>query len=634
MICCLDRWVHYKTQVSNNLLPGFYSETNDAEKAIIGSLFSILLDKEISEDTVSDILGSIFNNEFAKQCHLFNPSKYYDGMRDQIRELIRLDKITFYMAKNGLAWNVYSKEGGPELHGKVDCTNFLNKVVDTLINKISKMLKLINKEAMITLFLENIISLDAMIDDFERTYKSNIGCHENKDTAHKTIMSELADLVFMKITCRIGIEIANCECLDTGGQIPGEIEVNRISSLINLLIQYGSLSDEIKYDCAPSSLMISPLGDILSVKEYFENVFTPYASQMIENHTVYKVNDFAKEFAIDSSSQTILNVDEHFPIEFIEAWQEEFSFSVEDGFKIVDSIVNEGIESNKLIIVDTYDSLVNKMEKYYERQLVESFLNNFSLENREKWSSIPNGYDLPDIYPWKYQRRLSLVSKSIVKNGKMLIITPSLLIESYKYKLISFYEARFSPEQTTSLKMKKWMGFKSNQVGMDFNQDVAKKFLKYDSMTVFTEVELTHLFNQNFAKDYGDIDVLVYHEATGLLLVIECKKLQTARNPSEVARQLYDFRGEKRDNGKPDRLLKHINRMNIINDYIKEGDSLKYEKKILTINKIIPCLLFSSTVPMHYSNIVQEKKIELIKIDAIEEFLSQYIDWSLRVLNV
>lgn len=620
-----DEAIFIDTQCHNNLMCGFYSETNDAEKAIIGSLFSVLLGLEITEYPVPEILDSLFDDEYAKHCHLFNASKYYDWMRDQIGEPIRLDKITFYMAKNGLAWDVRSKEDSPKIQGKENCTNFLAQVIDVLIDKITKILKLINKEEMITLLLNNIISLDALIDEFERTYKSNIGCHKNKNTAEKIVLSELANLILMKITCRIGIEIANCECRDSGGQTPGEIEVNRISSLIDLLMQYGGLSDEIMYDCAPSSLTISPLGDILSAKDYSENIFMPYAIEMIKNQTSSKVNDYLKEFSIEPLPETIRDIDGHLPSKFAKAWKDEFSFTVEEGFKIVDSIINEGFENNLLIIIDTYDSLVDKIAAFCDRQKVESFLNRFSLQSRNKWSNIPSGYELSDIYPWKFQRRLSLVSKSIVRSGQHLIIAPSLLMDCYKYNLFSFYEARFGARQTTSLEMEKWIGFKSNQIGRDFNQEVAKEFLKFDSMRVYTEVKLPDLLNKKFSNDYGDIDVLVYHETTGFLLVIECKKLHTARNPSEVARQLYDFRGEKRDSGKPDRLLKHIYRVEIINDHLEVAGSIKYKKQMLTINKIIPCMIFSSTVPMHYSNIVKKKGIELIRIDTIEQNLSQYI---------
>jgi hypothetical protein len=464
-----------------------------------------------------------------------------------------------------------------------------------------------------------------LIDDFERTYKANIGSHKNKEIARWTITGELSDLIFMKITCRIGIEFANCECLHSGGQIPGEIEVNRISSLINLLIQYGGLSDEIKYDCAPSSLTISPMGDVLYAQDYFQKVFNPYASQIIKTETEYKANDYAKEFIEDHSSGRIKNIDEYLPKNFIEAWQEEFSFSPEAGFEIVDSIVNEGIANNQLILIDTYDSFITRIAKHNNRQIVESFLNRFSLKSRNEWTNIPSGYNFTDIYPWKYQRRLSLVTKGIVQNGLNLIIAPSLLAESYKYNIFSFYEARFNPKQTDSIKMRKWMGFKSNQVGMDFNREISDKLSKIDSMVVYTEVELTHLLNKKLDKDYGDIDVLAYHTISGILFVIECKRLQTARNPSEVSRQLYEFRGELRNNGKPDRLLKHINRIDIINGNIKKGESLKYENRLLIINEIIPCLIFSSTVPMYYSKIVKKKKIELIKIHEIEEFLNKFI---------
>ena len=82
------------------------------------------------------------------------------------------------------------------------------------------------------------------------------------------------------------------------------------------------------------------------------------------------------------------------------------------------------------------------------------------------------------------------------------------------------------------------------------------------------------------------------------MLAIECKDLQFKKTFGEMAEQLSDFRGVIRGKGKPDLLLKHLDRMKLINA------DLEIFERIIGFIPARPAeshLLFSNPVPMQYS---------------------------------
>ena len=63
-------------------------------------------------------------------------------------------------------------------------------------------------------------------------------------------------------------------------------------------------------------------------------------------------------------------------------------------------------------------------------------------------------------------------------------------------------------------------------------------------------------------EDPGDSDVLIWN-GKGRIVLFECQRLQFAQIPSEVAKQLADFRGSIDVKGKPHSLLKHLRRWDL-----------------------------------------------------------------------
>jgi hypothetical protein len=103
---------------------------------------------------------------------------------------------------------------------------------------------------------------------------------------------------------------------------------------------------------------------------------------------------------------------------------------------------------------------------------------------------------------------------------------------------------------------------------------------------------------QGFGQDYGDVDVLAWNPTTRRVLVIECKDVQYRKTYGEIAEQLADFRGEIGPDGKPDHLLRHLNRVDLISKHLA---AVAQYVEMPTVRQVESHLVFKNPVPMQFA---------------------------------
>lgn len=117
-------------------------------------------------------------------------------------------------------------------------------------------------------------------------------------------------------------------------------------------------------------------------------------------------------------------------------------------------------------------------------------------------------------------------------------------------------------------------------------------------------------------KDYGDIDVLAWDIDKKVVFVIECNDLEFTKNQSEIARQIFEFKGQLNSKGKQDRLLKHVKRMETLKANINGLSDFTDINTGLVIKGFV---VFSNTVPMIFDeNRLHKDLIEFLTFEQID----------------
>ena len=139
--------------------------------------------------------------------------------------------------------------------------------------------------------------------------------------------------------------------------------------------------------------------------------------------------------------------------------------------------------------------------------------------------------------------------------------------------------------------------------GLEFEQQVSST-LQSLNRKVRQGIKFGEVLGRDLGEDPGYIDVLAWRD-NRLVVLLGCKRLQFAKTPSEIAKQLVKFRGVLDDGGKPDRLYKHLNRWTIA----KENLAAPATFTGLSNRTIEAGLVSFNTVPMQFAIDKMSEKI-------------------------
>jgi hypothetical protein len=238
----------------------------------------------------------------------------------------------------------------------------------------------------------------------------------------------------------------------------------------------------------------------------------------------------------------------------------------------VDYVEDLGIKQDELVLTLQRSKLLMPAlgGKTLSPEKAQALVNALTLPTRPNWQDVPNGYDEKDRQPWRYRRRLSVLRKPLVQidnaSDPTIMVAPGLLRDGLIYAIGNYHRGDF-PQWQLKPKMRSWRG-KATGKREEFNAKVAER-LKELGWLARPNVNMSAILGSAF-KPYGDIDVLAWKAASDRVLLMECKDLKFSKTLGEISEQLGDFRGELRADGKPDDLLRHLNRVDAIQAHPSE----------------------------------------------------------------
>lgn len=600
-------------------LGGFGIAENIAERLFVLNVtraYLCILGLENIDQEAEEITNRIVRNQDARSFHFFHAQHFLDYVRDTLpKELVSIDQIDDAVAKIGLAWRVIDKGQSNKIMGREACTRFLNKVADKLLSEISAMLGAFDRVSTLKRLVQNSEKASAEEDHWERTSAAIIGLHGHKKGTIDRYVEQVSKFAGAGIASRVLTEIALCVCSLGDGLQLSDIELSKLVARAALVVRIGGYSNAIYYNALSPEITISPLGDILFRDEFGELVVQPMLSRALGDKFIVKASKQKKNY---EEPKVISSTQDRFEPEFWDAWDKEMGFTLDEARNIIGALEGKGIENHTTILAITQSEYFAAVcSKEISENTARRFLEQFSLTTRQRWEKPPEGFDVDDIEPWRFGRRLSFVARPILQveesDDPLLIIAPSALRKGFVYILDGAYTGRLKQSFFQSVEMRDtWWG-KANE-GHSFNAEVARR-LSDAGWEIRENIGLPELLNRKMKQDFGDVDVLAWREDRREVLVIECKDLSFARNYSEMAALLSDYQGKNKSKGKPDKLKMHLTRVSIIKDNM---DQLRRFTGIQNLN-VVSCLVCSGIVPMQYAKI---EALEKTHVGSIEDIMA------------
>ena len=590
--------LHINCKFLKNYFLAFHRVDNVAERTIIKSLLTVFIKESVEcndhEKLVEAVLDHVFADNYGKEVHMLTGQSFLDYVKTGLPAPLALDRFDDATSKIGLAWISKSYTEPCNIYGKAECTQYLQDLTLNLWKEIQSYLGSFNKKALILFLLENHAAVEADTEHWQRTFKAILGLHRDKDDVYSVALERISSNNAALTGSRILIEMAICESLDNGGKAPNNLDATKLITFATAIFQYGNLSDSIMYELVKPQLRLSTYGDVQFDHTAYDTVVNPYSKSVqtvMINHASDKYDDYFSEPEVHEKVTDLLGQ------EFESAWNEEFGVSIDEARKILDVFENIGVEKNKAV----YE--ISCSELFYQSNtngvtdaVLKAFMDRFTLPQRSSWMALSSGYRVSDISPWRYRRRLSLTARPLIILGDKLVIAPSLIRRGVLYCLSNSFDATLDGSFFNTKAMKKWIGEQRNKSGHRFNQEAADKFSSF-GWKVEADVKVSKILKKRTKKDFGDVDVLAWNPSEKIVYLVECKDLEFAKTQGEIAKQTYEFRGVTKSDGKPDRLRKHIDRFQVLDENI---DKLRDYLKIESINELKVMLLFKQTVPVSY----------------------------------
>jgi len=611
-----------RVSMPEGFLRHFNTPKNVAERRLVDALFAgmaALIGEGLNESQVSELTRCVIPNEDARYFHITNAQRLEQFFAQPGRpNPLFVQDEDLAIARIGLADLVGRPSDSDSIEGLANCREFLKDLVAKVWERIETRLKEFSRASVVTGCLRSLDEVARDEEQWDMTARSLFAMHSDAAEVHKVISNRRSERSKANVCNRLIVEVAQYSCCASpGGRLLSRSDHLALLADMTVLLQLAHHRDGIAFGFVDPRVKIFPNGEIEVDEKFYVEILNRYLTHRSEETTRRAADSYDERFSassIDEGHITALS-EKLNPVFIVE-----FGFKIDSLFTLLDSLRDAAVEiraSGGLINESDFRAILKHCS--FSSAGCDSFLRRFVLPIRSAWNAdLPEGSHTHDVYPWRFRRQLSLLTRPIVEVSKspgLFFISVPLLGVSIAYWLSNIERAHFPKEFFRSPDMRRLVGQTSNKKGHDFAARVASVFdlLNHSSKL---EIEMSTIGAPKHAG-LGDIDVLAWN-SFGYVYVVECKRLLTALTPREVIQRLEDFRGSREEK---DSLGRHLRRI----DWLRENPAAVAKLTMLPISKLrlVPLLVTSDIVPMQFFAEMKFPTNQVIAFDDLKGTISK-----------
>ena len=505
---------------------------------------------EVAEKTLLKVVGSESARFFNMTPSESTQDLIYDAATlPQPRLLAPEDRA---WSRVGLAHRAgYLSDPGPIPSHEVDCV--LNRAVDCVWKRVQSCLVRLNRESVIERTLLNYVAVRKDHRDWMRSMAAQFELYKSSEVIG-VAQSRVARNDAVTLTSRVAAEMSLCTSPYGTGTTCTSTDLDFLLAEISTLIECAVWSDGHYYGLM-TELPVMYSNGSFDVERWRAGS----ASPLLKERWAREFHTLSESSFVNSNSIELDDRDSKFQKAFLA----EFLLSTDQFANFAHNLAIDAIETNTAhkrirkseLLQRLRELLVEEPEQAFERLV---------LKPRKCWDEKnPTGAKERDWYPWRYNRRLSILRRPLVQlsfeKDPIVLVFPSILAESLNY-LCSSVDGRLPEELFDSREMISYIGRAADVIGHEFNCRVANRLNKL-GWEARRELSLTELGGKD---ELGDIDVLAWQPSTGLVTATECKSLRFDRTLGEIGERLKDYAVGAND-GQPTALQRHLDRMAYLN---------------------------------------------------------------------
>lgn len=545
-----------------DLIRFFQQPENYGERMVLRSIGQALIalfqenSQEIEETVIETILDRLLGNSAIRLFHVFrvDPLQYLLSRQKIDPILSNLEDFAF--AKLGLSAGCTAANSSIDITSRPECNRFLHMVVQKIHNRLRSHLQQFDRTSVIRSALEVCEAASQDRERWKRTSQALFAIYSATDDVQTVARQRELDRTNVSIAARTIIEFAICECPHSGGRKLSRWNLDALLADAMLLIEVAMHSDTVVHELMEPRITLQANGEYVTDRSFRQSVIDPFVAAYYREQFESVASNYAG-FYRNTSPHLQPRNDEVFNSDFVNAFHAEFGLTpqdVSDGFS---AFADLAIEYDSVVVETTLGDIKARLiaSRGLSPDVCNRFIETFSIFHRPKWENPPPGFRKNDLFPWRYNRRLSASVKPILvfgeKDEDKVIFGAGTLASGCIHLLDRSEQGRLPQEFFSSREMKEYIGKVNDARGPDFARWVADQ-MRERLWQAKTEVKMTEL---GAPADLGDVDVLAW-KSDGTIRLIECKRLTFARTIAEIANICRRFQGEAKDE-----LAKHLRRV-------------------------------------------------------------------------
>jgi hypothetical protein len=387
---------------------------------------------------------------------------------------------------------------------------------------------------------------------------TRIACYVTVEQHLIDLQKNLADVNRTSIAVRCLIEHLAAEPIG-GKKIVSTAGIDELVAIMDQVITWGSLSDQIHFNLLDITMSVLPSGRIGTEKEGINSIFDPYNTSKTKEEISDAISTFSNVFPQVENIQG-----REVPESLDTAFVTDYAISFTRICEFIEGLCHIGFLQSTpyafLPLAELRDE-VNKYVDTFGQAEFESAITFLSLENRGKLEKLPKGYEFIDIMPWRFNRMLSLLRKPIVlvdagspAGNKDVYWGVRQLLSSRRYYVEQLYSDRFRVFENSEVK--KVLGKFAQERGDALVKKITDS-ISSDKLVIDRDVYIGPGHSLKNDTDIGDIDILIIDESNKVLFSLESKSMSPSRNIKEMVEEVEKLFGGKSEKGW---IAKHVRR--------------------------------------------------------------------------
>lgn len=461
----------------------------------------------------------------------------------------------------GSAFLVRQPEAPRRIEGKGPCLDFLQAFVAAHWQLLLHSIATFDRAELVVAALSRFQAAD----NEQRRWRSTAaalravhGTDADREASHDVMVHGNGTMR----ACALLAEIAASHAAQTGGQVPGVMDVDDLAARTLMLFHVEDTAAAIRLDRVRAVLGTGPAGNVLFEHQFEERTLRHSSTIRHAEGREDDVSAYARNFEEnDTEVKTDTALAEAVAVEY----GCDFLAFVDMSF----APAQIAIDARSDVVLLRKSALVERLETLepFHGKALAAMVERLTLPVRNGWGDHPSGTTSNDFDIARFDRRRSISARPLVAltddEDPLVALAPGMVHRAVMIALGGAMSGSLQNGFWNSREMRRYAGVRGGDAGMGFNQSVATAV---EELGLRAEVEWgvarsIQAIGKPELDQLGDVDILAVSPDGRRVWVLEAKDLKLCRSLGEAARRLSEYRGVVGANGKPDKLLRHLRRV-------------------------------------------------------------------------